>query len=51
MKAPDVMVSGGVASFPEHASVTHALVKAADGAMYSSKRAEKDSQGGRIGNR
>jgi GGDEF domain-containing protein len=35
-------VSVGVASFPEHASMTEALVKAADDAMYVSKRSEKD---------
>ncbi len=39
---PDVTVSVGVASFPEHASDTEALVKAADDAMYVSKRSEKD---------
>ena len=42
MEAPDVTVSAGVASFPEHASETDALVKAADDAMYVSKRSEKD---------
>ncbi len=40
-EAMDVTVSVGVASFPEHASVTEALVKAADDAMYVSKRSEK----------
>jgi len=40
--APDVTVSVGVASFPEHASGTEALVKAADDAMYASKHSEKD---------
>jgi len=42
MEVPDVTVSIGVASFPEHASITEALVKAADDAMYVSKRSEKD---------
>jgi diguanylate cyclase (GGDEF)-like protein len=42
MKVPDVTVSVGVASFPEHALTTDALVKAADDAMYVSKRSEKD---------
>ncbi len=42
MEAPDVTVSIGVASFPEHAAITEALVKAADDAMYVSKRSEKD---------
>lgn len=42
MKVPDVTVSVGVASFPEHALITEALVKAADDAMYVSKRSEKD---------
>ena len=42
MEAPDVTMSVGVASFPEHASETEALVKAADDAMYVSKRSEKD---------
>jgi len=42
MEVPDVTVSIGVASFPEHASTTEALVKAADDAMYVSKRSEKD---------
>jgi diguanylate cyclase (GGDEF)-like protein len=41
LEAPDVTVSVGVASFPEHASVTEALVKAADDAMYASKRSKK----------
>jgi GGDEF domain-containing protein len=35
-------VSVGVASFPEHASITETLVKAADDAMYVSKRTEKN---------
>jgi len=35
-------VSVGVASFSDHASGTEALVKAADDAMYVSKRSEKD---------
>jgi len=39
---PAVSVSVGVASFPEHAVESEALVKAADDAMYESKRAEKD---------
>jgi diguanylate cyclase (GGDEF)-like protein len=43
LEAPDVTVSVGVASFPEHASLTEALVKAADDAMYVSKRSEKDA--------
>ena len=42
IEAPDVTVSVGVASFPRHASKTEALVKAADDAMYVSKRAEKN---------
>ena len=42
IEAPDVTVSIGVASFPHHASKTEALVKAADDAMYVSKRAEKN---------
>ena len=42
MEVPDVTVSIGVASFPEHASEPEALVKAADDAMYVSKRSEKD---------
>ena len=42
MEVPDVTVSVGVASFPEHASITDALVKAADDAMFVSKRSEKD---------
>jgi len=42
LEAPDVTVSVGVASFPDHASTTEALVKAADDAMYVSKRTEKD---------
>ena len=42
MEVPDVTVSVGVASFPGHASETEALVKAADDAMYVSKRSEKD---------
>ena len=41
MEAMYVTVSIGVASFPEHASVTETLVKAADDAMYVSKRSEK----------
>jgi diguanylate cyclase (GGDEF)-like protein len=41
-EVPDVTVSIGVASFPEHASITEALVKAADDAMYAGKRSEKD---------
>jgi len=42
MEIPDVTVSVGVASFPEHASETETLVKAADDAMYVSKRSEKN---------
>ena len=42
MEVPDVTVSVGVASFPGHASETDALVKAADDAMYVSKRSGKD---------
>jgi diguanylate cyclase (GGDEF)-like protein len=42
MEVPDITVSIGVASFPEHALETDALVKAADDAMYVSKRSEKD---------
>ncbi len=42
LEVPDVTVSVGVASFPEHASMTEALVKAADDAMYVSKRSEKN---------
>jgi len=42
LEVPDVTVSIGVASFPEHASMTEALVKAADDAMYLSKRSEKN---------
>jgi diguanylate cyclase (GGDEF)-like protein len=42
MEVPDVTVSIGIASFPEHASVTEALVKAADDAMYVAKRSEKE---------
>ena len=42
MEVPDVTVSVGVASFPGHATETEALVKAADDAMYVSKRSEKD---------
>jgi diguanylate cyclase (GGDEF)-like protein len=38
MEAPEVTVSVGVASFPEHATETEGLVKAADDAMYVSKR-------------
>ena len=41
LEVPDVTVSIGVASFPEHASITESLVKAADDAMYVSKRSEK----------
>ena len=41
-EVPDVTVSVGVASFPEHALTTEALVKAADDAMYASKRGEKE---------
>jgi diguanylate cyclase (GGDEF)-like protein len=39
---PGVSVSVGVASFPDHAQDGEALVKAADDAMYVSKRSEKD---------
>jgi len=39
---PDITVSVGIASYPEHASETEALVKAADDAMYVSKRSEKN---------
>jgi len=42
LEVPDVTVSVGVASFPEHASMTETLVKAADDAMYVSKRSEKN---------
>jgi len=43
LEPPDVTVSVGVASFPEHAAQADDLVKAADDAMYVSKRsAEKD---------
>jgi diguanylate cyclase (GGDEF)-like protein len=42
MEIPDVTVSIGVASFPGHASETDALVKAADDAMYVSKRSGRD---------
>jgi diguanylate cyclase (GGDEF)-like protein len=42
LEVPDVTVSVGVASFPENASMTEALVKAADDAMYVSKRSEKN---------
>ncbi|MBP2683046.1 MAG: Methyl-accepting chemotaxis protein, partial [Deltaproteobacteria bacterium] len=42
MEAPDVTISIGVASFPEHGLNTEALVKAADDAMYAAKRSEKD---------
>jgi diguanylate cyclase (GGDEF)-like protein len=42
MEIPDVTVSVGVASFPGHALTTEALVKAADDAMYASKRCEKE---------
>ena len=42
MEVPDVTVSVGLASFPGHASETDALVKAADDAMYVSKRSGKD---------
>ncbi len=41
---PGVSVSIGVASFPDHAPDTEALVKAADDAMYVSKRARKDKR-------
>jgi diguanylate cyclase (GGDEF)-like protein len=43
MEIPDVTVSVGVASFPTNASTTEALVKAADDAMYVSKRSEKNT--------
>ena len=39
---PGVSVSVGVASFPDHAVDGETLVKAADDAMYVSKRSEKD---------
>ncbi|NJD61094.1 MAG: GGDEF domain-containing protein [Deltaproteobacteria bacterium] len=42
-EVPDVTVSVGVASVPEHASETEALVKAADDAMYVSKRSKKNN--------
>jgi len=42
LEVPDVTVSVGVASFPDHASATEALVKAADDAMYVAKREEKE---------
>ena len=41
-EVPDVTVSVGVASFPEHALTAESLVKAADDAMYASKRGEKE---------
>jgi diguanylate cyclase (GGDEF)-like protein len=41
LEVPDVMVSVGVASFPEHALETEALVKVADDAMYAAKRSAK----------
>ena len=37
-----VTVSAGVATFPTHASDPHALIKAADEALYESKRAGRD---------
>jgi diguanylate cyclase (GGDEF)-like protein len=43
LEPPEVTVSVGVAGFPEHASNTEALVKAADDAMYVSKRSEKNT--------
>src|SRR5512141_2729378 len=42
LEVPDITVSVGIASFPEHASETEALVKAADDAMYVAKRSEKN---------
>jgi diguanylate cyclase (GGDEF)-like protein len=42
MEAPEVTVSIGVASFPEHAAETEGLVKAADDAMYASKRSRTE---------
>jgi len=42
MEVPDVTVSVGVASFPEHALEAEALVKAADDAMFVSKRSRKN---------
>ena len=42
LEVPDITVSVGIASYPEHESETEALVKAADDAMYKSKRSEKD---------
>jgi len=42
MEVPDVTVSIGVATFPEHASIAESLVKAADDAMYVSKRSVKN---------
>ncbi len=42
MGVPAVTVSIGVATLPEHASETEALVEAADVAMYVSKRTRKD---------
>ncbi|MBE0606641.1 MAG: GGDEF domain-containing protein [Deltaproteobacteria bacterium] len=42
MEVPDVTVSVGVASFPEHALEAEALVKAADDAMFVSKRSQKN---------
>jgi len=40
-EVPEVTVSIGVASCPEHASAAEELVKAADEAMYSAKRSRK----------
>jgi len=42
MEAPDITVSVGVAAFPDHASESETLVKAADDAMYVSKRSQKN---------
>ncbi|MBE0569886.1 MAG: GGDEF domain-containing protein [Deltaproteobacteria bacterium] len=41
VEVPEVTVSVGIASFPENAPETEALVKAADDAMYASKRSVK----------
>lgn len=37
-----VTISAGVATFPTHANDPHALIKAADEALYESKRAGRD---------
>jgi diguanylate cyclase (GGDEF)-like protein len=43
LEPPEVTVSVGVAGFPEHATDAEALVKAADDAMYASKRSERNT--------